>query len=328
MISVLYVRPVLNEFLSDEKNRKGVIMETVTTESSANTESSKELQLQRRLKFIDFLLYFRGWFTRLDLTEEFKIASTGASRDIAAYKQNETALKLNDKTKRYEASETFTPSYPLSFNNAVNMLKKQSKKGLLGASDAIPFEYPEKLSNPSVDILAAISRAIGSKTVADVEYSSMTSQGERSISPHALFSVGEKIYVRAYCHRNKEFRNFSIGRFAKAVPTTISQPKEAMQHEDDQWQRKVNLKLAPHQSLGSKEQHTIQLEFGMTNEQNYKEVKVRAAICGFWLEYWKVDCSSNRSIGNPEKYPLMLVNLEALYDVESAKFAPGVLGLG
>lgn len=294
---------------------------------SVTEESSKKLQLQKRLKFIDFLLYFRGWFTRQDLTEEFMIASTGATRDIASYKQdaNGEALNLNEKTKRYEAALNFTPRVSsFSFSNAVLMLKKQAKKGRLGASSPIPFEYADKLTQPSVNLLAAISRAIGARTVANVIYLSMKSQGERKISPHALFEVGEKVYVRAFCHEHSDFRNFSISRFTDVAPTSEPQPKEAANLNDDQWHRKVNLELAPHQKLTAHEQNTLRLEFGMQNGQKTIQVKVRAAICGFWLDHWKVDCSEKHTLGDRWSYPLMLANPEALYDVESAKLAPGI----
>ncbi len=291
-------------------------------------ENSKELQLQTRLKFIDFLLFFRGWFTRQDLTEEFMIASTGATRNIASYKEKEkeNALKLNEKTKRYEVASNFEPIFSFGFNRAVLMLKKQAKKGKLGAGAPVPFEYTEKLTNPSISVLAAISRSIGAKAVANVNYYSMTSKGERKISPHAFFEVGEKVYVRAYCHRNSEFRNFSLGRITQVTVMQESQPKEADHFNDDQWHRKVKLEIVPHESLSEGERGTLGLEFGLTNERGAIEVKVRAAICGFWLDYWKVDCSAERTMGDKWQYPLMLANPEALYDVESAKLAPGIYG--
>ena len=51
-----------------------------------DAENSKELQQVKRLRFLDFLLGYRGWFTRQDLIEQFKIAPAGATKDIAEYK--------------------------------------------------------------------------------------------------------------------------------------------------------------------------------------------------------------------------------------------------
>jgi hypothetical protein len=51
-------------------------------------------------------------------------------------------------------------------------------------------------------------------------------------------------------------------------------------------------------------------------------VSCRAAIAGYMLRRWGVDCSLESSL-NPEEYHLALQNIESLASAESADLAPG-----
>jgi hypothetical protein len=51
-------------------------------------------------------------------------------------------------------------------------------------------------------------------------------------------------------------------------------------------------------------------------------VKVRAAIAGYLLRQWSVDCSADQSLEG-EEYRLWLRNYPILYGIDSAKLAPG-----
>lgn len=98
---------------------------------------------------------------------------------------------------------------------------------------------------------------------------------------------------------------------------------------DNQWQRWVNLILEPHHNQNK---DVLARDYDMGHvvrgdivlSECAKEVKVRAAICGFWLQHWNVDCSDNGKLGESDpRYQLRLANPETLYDVESASLAPG-----
>lgn len=51
-------------------------------------------------------------------------------------------------------------------------------------------------------------------------------------------------------------------------------------------------------------------------------VNVRAAVAGYVLRRWNVDCSEDHSLKGPE-YHLWLKNWQALYGVENLVIAPG-----
>ena len=51
-------------------------------------------------------------------------------------------------------------------------------------------------------------------------------------------------------------------------------------------------------------------------------INVRAAVAGYVLRHWNVDCTKDHSLEGPE-YHLWLKNRQALYDVENLVIAPG-----
>jgi hypothetical protein len=52
------------------------------------------------------------------------------------------------------------------------------------------------------------------------------------------------------------------------------------------------------------------------------KVEVRAAVAGYVLRHWNVDCSEIHSLDGPEIH-LWLNNPQTLYGVDSATLAPG-----
>ena len=57
---------------------------------------------KQRLAYIDFLLMFRGYFSRSDLTMKFEMGMANATRDIALYKELAPKnMELENSTKQY-----------------------------------------------------------------------------------------------------------------------------------------------------------------------------------------------------------------------------------
>jgi hypothetical protein len=81
----------------------------------------------------------------------------------------------------------------------------------------------------------------------------------------------------------------------------------------------VPLQIIPHPN-NVKYPTAIKLDFGM--EKGVLEVNVRAAMAGYLLRRWNVDCSENGSLSGPE-YQLYLQNNQTLYGAENLAIAPG-----
>ena len=87
---------------------------------------------------------------------------------------------------------------------------------------------------------------------------------------------------------------------------------------DIQWTRIVELDFVPHPRLSRPE--IIRMDYGMTDGSI--RMRVRAAVAGYMLLRWSVDCSADHRL-KEEQYRLWLSDPLALYGVENAKLAPG-----
>ena len=184
----------------------------------------------------------------------------------------------------------------------------------------LPCELPLRLNKPALPILAAVTRAIHQRQVLRVRYHSVKRGAtERQIVPHALVDSGLRWHVRAYDRGSNEFRDLVISRIESATvirSTTIT--KEERPDCDDQWTRMLALDLIPHPKQQRPE--IIAHDFGM--KSGVLTVRVRAAVAGYVLQLWNVDCSPKQTL-DPTVYRLALKDPLQVYGVKSAEIAPG-----
>jgi predicted DNA-binding transcriptional regulator YafY len=168
-------------------------------------------------------------------------------------------------------------------------------------------------------MLAQVTRAIYRRKVLEIKYLSLSSGYKtRQIAPHALVDNGKRWHVRAFDRENTRFSDFVINRiqFAHALDEDIDERERA--GADDQWSQVVHLSLIPHPKIIR--QAAIEADYRMKGRRI--EVSCRAAVAGYMLRRWGVDCSADSSL-NPVEYHLALQNIEALANAESADLAPG-----
>lgn len=272
-----------------------------------------------RLAFIEARLYFLGELQRQDIAERFSIASVQASRDVSLYKQLAPKnLDYDYRTRTYQPSDNFKRIFEISTENVLWWLKSGLGDGLPNAP-GLPTESVNTLCIPDAAMLAQITRAIYRHKVLEIKYLSLSSGYKtRRISPHALVDNGKRWHVRAFDQENGRFSDFVINRiqFAHALGEDTTESERAV--ADDQWSQVIHLSLIPHPKIVH--QAAIEADYRM-NERRI-EVSCRAAIVGYMLRRWGVDCSSDSSL-NPEEYHLALQNIESLANAESADLAPG-----
>lgn len=141
---------------------------------------------------------------------------------------------------------------------------------------------------------------------------------KRQLVPHSLANDGRRWHVRAYERDKKHFRDFSCSRFENITLIDESPREQESRDADHQWNRWVELELIPHPSLSFP--RAIELDYGMQN--GLLTIKVRAALAGYLLNFWHVDCSDGYRL-NSERHPLALKNRLALYGIENLVIAPG-----
>lgn len=280
-------------------------------------------QAQReRLFHIDFRLRFLGTVSRLALVERFGIKAAASTRDLALYKKLRAAnLQYDARAKVYVATEAFQPLFAHSASQVLTALSRGLGDDFVGIQHALlASDLPTQLNLPQLEILAAVSRAINRRRVLNIVYRSLSrGLGERQIIPFALVDNGLRWHVRAYDRKRARFADFVLSRIVEARDETsaVTEPHERKE-ADIQWNRVVELHLVPHPSLAHPE--TIAFEYGMTS--GLLKAQVRAAVAGYVLRRWNVDCTADHSLKGAE-YHLWLSNLPTLYGVENLAIAPG-----
>ncbi len=276
---------------------------------------------RERLAYIDFRLYFFGEIGRPDLIDRFGVAPAGATRDLALYREIAPQnITFDGSNKIYRIAPAFSPLFDHATQRVLSALALGFGDGVNCATQPlVPCESPTALSNPKMDVLAPICRAIHAKRPIAICYHSMSSgKSERVIVPFSLVDTGLRWHVRAFDRKTSEFRDFVVTRIK--APTLVDE--EPLAHErpenDIQWTRIVELDFVPHPRLERPE--IIKMDYGMTDDSI--RMRVRAAVAGYMLLHWSVDCSADHRL-KEEQYRLWLSDPLALYGVENAKLAPG-----
>ncbi|MGF1702844.1 WYL domain-containing protein [Photobacterium makurazakiensis] len=278
---------------------------------------------KERLAFIDFALYFLGELTRKDLIDRFAVGHAATTRDFALYKElMPENLKLDMRSKKYFKQPDFTPLFLLDMKKTLATISLGYGDGFSGLQNfPINCESPDSLTVPKTPIMAVFCEAIYRNKLIEVDYISTSSgKGKRIIAPHSLVDSGNRWHIRSYDRKNDQFMDVVCNRVTDAKIIEDATPEDHEQLESDrQWQKYIELELIPHPKLDNPE--AIELDYEMKN--GVIMIEVRAALAGYLLRKWEVDCSSDGCLNEYVGYQLALANPQALYQVTSALLAPG-----
>lgn len=280
-------------------------------------------QKQRdRLAYIEFRLWFLGDACRRDLMERFGIAPAVATRDFTAYRELAPQnMAFEGSRKVYVPSERFSPM----FEHVPERVLAAISHGMGDGDDRqggsyLPCELPIRLNRPSLQELSVVTRAIHQQQVLKVKYHSLKrGAADREIIPHALVDSGLRWHARVFDRKSNEFRDLVISRIESARVVEMS---EIAPHEraeaDDEWNRQVELALMIHPGVERPE--IVERDFGMRRGE--LKLYVRAAVAGYVLQLWNVDCSRNRRL-DPGVHRLCLKDPESVMSIKSSEIAPG-----
>jgi len=275
-----------------------------------------------RLAFVELRVRFIGEIRRQDLVSRFGIQSAAATRDLALYKElAPNNIDYDTKGKSYVTGSDFRPVFDFPPERVLAWLSQGFGDGEPTRLKAwITCEIPSRLTQPDLDILGCVTRAIHQQSPLKVQYHSISSgKSDREIVPFALLDNGLRWHVRAFDRKSQEFRDFVITRIKKPI---LMKGAEVQPHErsdqDIQWTRIVELELVPHPDQPRPE--ITEMDYSM--DSGVLRMKLRAATAGYILRQWSVDCSPDHSLRGHE-YRLWLKDPLALYGVKNALLAPG-----
>ena len=277
---------------------------------------------RERIAHIDFTLMFKGEAVRADLMTRFNMAPAQVTKDFMLYRELAPQnIEYDAKRRVHIRGAAFTSLFEYDPLRTLATLSQGFGDGFSGKG-MLPFacEAPHHLNQPALAIVAQLTEAIYRRCALRIRYVSLSS-GEtvRDIVPHTLVDSGLRWHTRVFDRKTREFRDLVISRIEAATPVHDA---EVQSHElgsaDEEWNRRLDLVLVVHPGVDRPE--IVQRDFGMRRGELH--VNVRAAVAGYVLQQWNVDCSPDRRL-DPMIHRLSLKDIESLKDCKSAAIAPG-----
>lgn len=276
---------------------------------------------RQRLAYIEFKAWFYGEVSRKQVLERFEVASAAGTRDLILYKELAPDNVVYER-KAYRYTPSFQPIFQHEVGSVLAALTTGYGTGDQPAlGDLLSHAVPARLNLPPLETLATVTRAIGANHVLTLNYHSMKQGPQtREIIPHSLVDSGLRWHVRAFDRTQGHFRDLVLTRMAQVQPVQGSSPvaSEERVNADAQWHRELTLTLVPHPAHPHPK--VIARDFGMRRGQ--LSVTLKAAMAGYVLRQWQVDCSPDARLRGPE-FRLWLPDRTQLNGVVSAPLAPG-----
>lgn len=267
---------------------------------------------ERRLEFLEFLLFWEGGANRGDLVDRFGVSVPQASIDISTYRDlAPDNLEYDASAKRYVATPRFQPLFLRPNPDRYLAQLKAISDGILDVVDTwiatVPptgiVPTPGRRTDP--EVLRAIAAAIREQQAIRIKYQSLNAEHPdplwRWITPHAFAHDGMRWHVRAYCERNQLFLDFLIGR---CLATNERKPAEIRATSDELWESIFDVVLRPNPDLSESQQHVIGRDYGMRDGR--VTVPVRYALLYYFNKRMRLDIGMH--LGQPHERPVVVAN--------------------
>ncbi|HLV77397.1 MAG TPA: WYL domain-containing protein [Marinobacter sp.] len=242
-----------------------------------------------RYRLIEIIALWEGRLTTNHICHSFGIGRQQASKDINTYLRELAPdnLVYDRHLKGYVPARNFKPVVTHGdVSEYYDLLARQQK--LDAAFSELDLSLPGNtvVIEPGRQIAPATMRAVVTATrhrrQLRATYLSLSrpEAAESVIEPHSLVCTGNSWHVRAWCHANREFRDFALSRF-QGQPEALRQKARQTAQQDDDWQRMVSLEITPDQRLSEAQQQIIAADYGM--EDGRLMLETRAALAPYVL---------------------------------------------
>lgn len=268
--------------------------------------------IERRLEFIESRLYWQGVVNRADLQEAFGISPQLASGDFSRYLELAPDNAVYDRSRKgYVPTATFTPKIITPDAGRYLAQLRLLGDGAVAIEDiglsALPeFDViPGPIRRISSEVLRRVVAAIRDRQAVEVLYQSMSKPEPqwRWVAPHALAFDGFRWHARAFCEKDKAFKDFVLARIREVRD---SRPAPADPQKDKGWHERVRVIIGPHPGLSEGQRKAIEADYSMTG--GVSVVDVRACFLWYFLKRFGLegDARSKR----PQDQHVVLLNDE------------------
>tara|TARA_Y100001951_G_scaffold28298_1_gene22099 strand:- start:6189 stop:7061 length:873 start_codon:yes stop_codon:yes gene_type:complete len=271
--------------------------------------------LALRYRLIETIAWWEGRLTTGHLMQSFGISRQQASKDINTY-LNEHApknLTYDRHLKGYKPTKGFQPLFIDGSASAYLHLLDQNRvraphiEGLaLAYAHTEVLQVPDRSIRP--EVLRPILQACREGLRLESEYVSLANPEVeiRVMAPHTLVYTGMRWHVRAYCEKNREYRDFVLSRF-RGEPDLMDTSEHTREH-DEAWNTPVTVLIEPDARLSPAQKAIIEVDFGMVEGQ--LPVETRGALVQYVLQRFGID--PNTVQANAAAQQLQVGNLQAL----------------
>lgn len=270
----------------------------------------------QRFEFLEWRAYWTGRVNRRDLEEKFQISTQQASIDLRNYqKVADGNIVYDTKEKAYIATSDFRPQF-LSLSPDRFLLQLHALK--TGAIDraATWFEEippvdvaPPIVRGPEAYVLQELIQALAKGVGVRINYRSLTSEGMRTICPHAFAYDGQRWHVRAWCVEKLDFRDYVLGRILSIGPMVECKSNPP---DDIEWNTHVTLRLVAHPGLNDSQRETIERDYRM--KKGELEIPIRVALAYYFVRRHNLDLRGKEV--TPERAQIFLSNYEEYLQVQ------------
>lgn len=257
--------------------------------------SSLRWGIERRLEFIEFRLFWEGGVNRSDITRFFGVSVPQASKDLSHYQEIAPHNMRYDRSlKRYFPSDQFNPHFlQPDATRYLTQLSSIARGALTGAEtwlseipDFAAVPLPRRNVNPA--ILRRVLSCVREGHALEIRYQSLSAARPkpqwRWITPHAFGFDGMRWHARAFCHIDRQFKDFLLPRILDVREVA---PPEAKPTDDYGWTETTVVALKPHPALTENQQKVVADDFGM--EKGVLSVRVKLAMLYYFLKRLGLD---------------------------------------
>jgi len=265
-----------------------------------------------RYRLIEIVAQWEGRLTTNHLCNSFGIGRQQASKDINAYITDIAPgnLEYDRQLRGYKPTAEFKPVLTSGIaDEYLHVLDRNQDishtfEGLdLGAAHTSVLQVPTRHVEP--EILRAIIQASREQRRLEIAYLSLSSPvaEERIIDPHTLVFTGLRWHVRAYCEKNRSFRDFVLSRF-RGTPEIMDKALVSAE-EDERWQTRIDIILTPDTRLSEAQSDIIAADYGMNKRE--LSISTRASLVEYALQALNVD--PRKIEAKPEAQQIVVKNL-------------------
>jgi len=271
--------------------------------------------LALRYKLIETVAWWEGRLTTGHLMQSFGISRQQASKDINTYITEHAPKNLvyDKQLKGYVPSNQFIPRFIEDSASAYLQLLYQNGEraphidGLaLAYAHTKVLEVPDRPIRP--EVLRPLLKACREGLRLETEYVSLNTPNVeiRLIAPHTLVYTGMRWHVRAYCEKNREYRDFVLSRLRGQPGLLDESPNPRAQDED--WNAEIPVIFKPDERLNEAQKAIIEADFGMI--EGRLVVPSRRALVKYVLQRHQIDPRNVAT--SPEAQQVVVANLKQL----------------